>query len=165
MFRTRIATGAKSRMKFCRFVPADPSVSAAAPRYAILEGDALREISGSPWTTPVLPSSRSWQRAAVRLLAPVEPGKVVCVGRNYAAHAAELGNEIPKEPMIFLKPPSSVIGPGDAIVLPKYSQRVEHEGELAIVIGKTCPHLSDSDNPLSYVFGYTCANDVTARDL
>ncbi len=67
--------------------------------------------------------------------------------------------------MIFLKPPSSIVGPGDPIVLPKYSQRVEHEGELAIVIGKTCSHLGDNDNPLSYVFGYTCANDVTARDL
>ncbi len=78
-------------MKFCRFVPSDPFVSAAAPLYAILEGDELREISGPPWAQGSQ-VSRSWKRAAVRLLAPVEPSKVVCIGRNYAAHAAELGN-------------------------------------------------------------------------
>ncbi len=78
-------------MKFCRFVPSDPSVSAAAPLYATLEEDELREIPGPPWTQQQrLPSSRSWKRAAVRLVAPVAPGKVVCIGRNYAAHAAEL---------------------------------------------------------------------------
>jgi 2-keto-4-pentenoate hydratase/2-oxohepta-3-ene-1,7-dioic acid hydratase in catechol pathway len=87
------------------------------------------------------------------------------VGRNYAAHAAEFGHEMPKEPMIFLKPPSSVIGPGESIVLPKYSQRVEHEAELGLVIGKTCSHLNDDEDPLSYLLGYTCVNDVTARDL
>src|SRR6202165_2217807 len=151
-------------MKFCRFVPADSSVSAAAPLYAILEGDELREISGPPWT-PASPSSRSWKRAAVRLIAPVEPGKVVCLGRNYAAHAAELGNEVPKEPLMFLKPPSSIIGPEEAIVLTKYSQRVEHEGELALVIGRRCSQLHDTDDALSFVVGYTCLNDVTARDL
>jgi 2-keto-4-pentenoate hydratase/2-oxohepta-3-ene-1,7-dioic acid hydratase in catechol pathway len=87
------------------------------------------------------------------------------VGRNYAAHAAEFGHEMPKEPMIFLKPPSSVIGPGESIVLPKYSQRVEHEAELGLVIGKSCSHLKDDEDPLSYLLGYTCVNDVTARDL
>ena|ERR1700682_2107057 len=151
-------------MKFCRFVPADSSVSAAAPLYAILEGDELREISGPPWT-PASPSSRSWKRAAVRLIAPVEPGKVVCLGRNYAAHAAELGNEVPKEPLMFLKPPTSIVGPEEPIVLTQYSQRVEHEGELAIVIGRRSSHLRDSDDALSYVLGYTCLNDVTARDI
>jgi 2-keto-4-pentenoate hydratase/2-oxohepta-3-ene-1,7-dioic acid hydratase in catechol pathway len=100
-----------------------------------------------------------------RLAAPVLPSKIVCVGRNYAAHAAEFGHEMPKEPMIFLKPPSSVIGPGESIVLPKYSQRVEHEAELGLVIGKTCAHLKDDEDPLSYLLGYTCVNDVTARDL
>jgi len=79
--------------------------------------------------------------------------KIVCIGRNYAAHAAELGNEIPKEPLMFLKPPSSIIGPQEAIVLPKYSQRVEHEGELALVIGRRCSHLSDTDDALSCVWG------------
>jgi len=101
----------------------------------------------------------------VRLLAPVEPTKIVCVGRNYAAHAAELGNEVPGEPLIFLKPPSSLIGPGDPIVLTRYSSRVEHEGELAVVIGRRCAHLSDADDPRPAILGYMCLNDVTARDL
>jgi 2-keto-4-pentenoate hydratase/2-oxohepta-3-ene-1,7-dioic acid hydratase in catechol pathway len=93
------------------------------------------------------------------------PGKIVCVGRNYAAHAAELGNEVPKDPLIFLKPPSSIVGPGEPIVVPPQSQRVEHEGELAVVIGRRCSHLKDTDDPLAHVLGYTCLNDVTARDL
>jgi 2-keto-4-pentenoate hydratase/2-oxohepta-3-ene-1,7-dioic acid hydratase in catechol pathway len=101
----------------------------------------------------------------MRLLAPVEPSKIVCIGRNYAAHAAELGNEVPKEPLLFLKPPSSIIGPEEPIVLPKYSQRVEHEGELAIVMGRRCSHLRDTDDPFPFVAAYTCLNDVTARDL
>jgi 2-keto-4-pentenoate hydratase/2-oxohepta-3-ene-1,7-dioic acid hydratase in catechol pathway len=95
----------------------------------------------------------------------VNPSKIVCVGRNYAAHAAELGNDVPKEPLIFLKPPSSIVGPDEPILLTCYSNRVEHEGELAIVIGKECAHLHDDDDPISYVLGYTCVNDVTARDL
>ena len=152
-------------MKFCRFVPSDPSVSAAAPLYAILEGDELREISGPPWATPVSPTSRSWKRGVARLIAPVEPGKVVCIGRNYAAHAAELGNEVPKEPLMFLKPSTSIVGPEEPIVLTQYSQRVEHEGELAIVIGRRCSHLRDSEDALAYILGYTCLNDVTARDI
>src|SRR5260370_14377319 len=153
-------------MKFCRFVPSDPSVSAAAPLYATLEEDELREIPGPPWAPQQrLPSSRSWKRAAVRLVAPVEPGKVVCIGRNYAAHAAELGNEVPKEPLLFLKPSSSIVGPEEPILLTPYSHRVEHEGELAIIIGQPCSHLRDSDDALSYVLGYTCLNDVTARDI
>jgi 2-keto-4-pentenoate hydratase/2-oxohepta-3-ene-1,7-dioic acid hydratase in catechol pathway len=82
-----------------------------------------------------------------------------------AAHAAELGNELPKEPLIFLKPPSSIVGPDEPIVLPKYSNRVEHEGELGVIMGRKCSHLSDEDDPLSDVLGYTCVNDVTARDL
>jgi len=152
-------------MKFCRFVPSDSSVSAAAPLYAILEGDELREISGPPWATPVSPTSRSWKRAVARLIAPVEPGKVVCIGRNYAAHAAELGNEVPKEPLMFLKPSTSIVGPEEPIVLTQYSQRVEHEGELALVIGRRCSHLRDSEDALAHILGYTCLNDVTARDI
>ncbi len=80
-------------------------------------------------------------------------------------HAAELGNEVPKEPLIFLKPSTAIIGPEDAILLPSYSERVEHEGELAMVVGRTCSQLSDNDDALSYVLGYSCLNDVTARDL
>jgi 2-keto-4-pentenoate hydratase/2-oxohepta-3-ene-1,7-dioic acid hydratase in catechol pathway len=99
------------------------------------------------------------------LLAPVDPGKIVCVGRNYVAHAAEFGHEVPKEPLIFLKPPSAMIGPGEPIVLTPQSQRVEHEGELALVVGRRCSHLKDSDDALAYLLGYSCLNDVTARDL
>src|SRR5258708_17682816 len=153
-------------MKFCRFVPSDPSAPAAAPLYATLEEDELGEIRGPPWTQQQrLPASGSWKRAAVRLVAPVAPGKVVCIGRNYAAHAAELGNEVPKEPLMFLKPSSSIVGPEEPIVLTPYSQRVEHEGELPIIIGRPCSHLRDSDDALAYVLGYTCLNDVTARDI
>lgn len=101
----------------------------------------------------------------IRLVAPVDPRKIVCIGRNYTAHAAELGNEVPKDPLIFLKPSTAIIGPGESVALPKYSQRVEHEGELGLVIGRRCSQLSDGEDALSYVLGYTCVNDVTARDL
>jgi 2-keto-4-pentenoate hydratase/2-oxohepta-3-ene-1,7-dioic acid hydratase in catechol pathway len=152
-------------MKFCRFVPlASSAPHPAPPLYGRLEGGQIREISGPPWN-PWSQGSRSWAEADVRLLAPVEPGKIVCVGRNYAAHAAELGNEVPKEPLIFLKPPSAIIGPGEPIVLTPQSQRVEHEGELALIVGRRCAHLKDSDDALSYLLGYSCLNDVTARDL
>jgi 2-keto-4-pentenoate hydratase/2-oxohepta-3-ene-1,7-dioic acid hydratase in catechol pathway len=151
-------------MKFCRFVPLDRAISSAEALYGILDTDQVREISGAPWIE-WSQSSRSWPRDSVRLLAPVDPTKIVCIGRNYAAHAAELGNEVPKEPLMFLKPPSSIAGADQPIVLPTYSQRVEHEGELAIVMGRPCSHLRDSDDALSYVLGYTCLNDVTARDI
>jgi len=103
--------------------------------------------------------------ANVKLLPPISPSKIVCVGRNYSEHAAELGNDIPKEPLLFLKAPSSIITEGESIVLPKQSNQVEHEGELAVVIGRICKNLSATDNPLNYIFGYICLNDVTARDL
>jgi 2-keto-4-pentenoate hydratase/2-oxohepta-3-ene-1,7-dioic acid hydratase in catechol pathway len=152
-------------MKFCRFSPtASSSIQPASPLYGLIEGDRVRDISGPPWSA-WSHGSRSWPAAEVGLLAPVEPGKIVCVGRNYAAHAAELGNEVPKEPLIFLKPPSAIIGPGEPIVLTPQSQRVEHEGELALIVGRGCSHLKDSDDALSYLFGYSCLNDVTARDL
>lgn len=99
-----------------------------------------------------------------QLLPPVNPGKIVCIGRNYADHAKELGNEPPSEPIIFLKPPSAVIGPEDMIVIPSQSQRVDFEGELAIVVGKTAKGVRAADWR-EYVAGFTCANDVTARDL
>ncbi len=132
--------------------------------YGLLEGDHIREIAGVPWTEWSR-GTRNWRLADVQLRAPVEPGKIVCVGRNYAAHAAELGNEVPKEPLIFLKPPSAIIGPGDPIVLTRYSNRVEHEGELAVVMGRRCAHLQDADDVRPYILGYTCLNDVTARDI
>lgn len=109
--------------------------------------------------------TESFDIANVKLLPPTNPSKIVCVGRNYAEHAAELGNAVPKEPMLFLKAPSSVITEGDSIVVPEQSNQVEHEGELAVVIGRTCKNLSDASDPLENVFGYVCLNDVTARDL
>jgi len=106
------------------------------------------------------------QLSAVRLLAPAEPGKIVCIGRNYREHAKELDHPIPTEPLFFLKPPSSLIGPDDAIRRPaELSQRVDYEGELAVVIGKRCYCLRENDDVKPYIVGYTCLNDVTARDL
>lgn len=101
----------------------------------------------------------------VKLLTPVLPSKIVCVGRNYSEHAKELGNEVPQEPLLFLKAPSAIILDSETIILPKQSGQVEHEGELGVVIGRTCKNLDDSSNPLEYVLGYICLNDVTARDL
>jgi 2-keto-4-pentenoate hydratase/2-oxohepta-3-ene-1,7-dioic acid hydratase in catechol pathway len=99
------------------------------------------------------------------MLAPILPSKVVCVGRNYADHAAELGNEVPTEPLIFLKPSTAVIGPGESIRLPAISDQVEHEAELAVVIGLPGARGLDREAAKGSIFGYTCANDVTARDL
>jgi 2-keto-4-pentenoate hydratase/2-oxohepta-3-ene-1,7-dioic acid hydratase in catechol pathway len=103
---------------------------------------------------------------SVRLLAPLMPGKIIGIGRNYGAHARELGNAPPEEePMIFLKPPSAVISPGDAIVIPAASKRVDHEAELGVILGKAARNLHSDEDPFQYVLGYTCVNDVTARDL
>ncbi|MBC7900355.1 MAG: fumarylacetoacetate hydrolase family protein [Saprospiraceae bacterium] len=99
------------------------------------------------------------------LLPPASPSKIVCVGRNYADHAKELGNDVPVEPLLFLKAPSALIGHNDAIVIPSQSGQVEHEGELAVVIGQTCKNISDDEEVLKYILGYTCLNDVTARDV
>ena len=150
-------------MKICRYVPRD-TASPPSPRYGLIEGEKVIEIAGVPWGQWTR-TARSARLADVRLLAPVDPSKIVCVGRNYAAHAAELGNELPKEPLIFLKPSTAIVGPEEPVVLTRFSQRVEHEGELALVIGRRCSHLRDSDDALSFVLGYTCLNDVTARDL
>src|SRR5579863_5857840 len=104
--------------------------------------------------------------SAVRLLAPVEPTKIVCIGRNYREHAKELNHPIPTEPLFFFKPPSSIIGPDDTIHRPAdLSERVDYEGELGVVIGKRCFRLREADDVRSYILGYTCVNDVTARDL
>jgi 2-keto-4-pentenoate hydratase/2-oxohepta-3-ene-1,7-dioic acid hydratase in catechol pathway len=99
------------------------------------------------------------------LLPPVRPSKIVCVGRNYREHAAELGHEVPKEPLIFLKPSSSLLAPGGVVRRPKVSERVDHEGELCVVVGKTCYRLRADEDVRQYILGYTCLNDVTARDL
>jgi 2-keto-4-pentenoate hydratase/2-oxohepta-3-ene-1,7-dioic acid hydratase in catechol pathway len=124
-------------------------------KIGLLEGDIFSEYQRMEAELPL---------GDVKLLAPVLPKKIICVGRNYAAHAAEHEVEVPSYPLIFLKPPSSIIGPGDPIVLPPQSQQVEHEGELGLVIGKSGRWLQP-DEALKVVFGYTIANDVTARDL
>jgi 2-keto-4-pentenoate hydratase/2-oxohepta-3-ene-1,7-dioic acid hydratase in catechol pathway len=103
--------------------------------------------------------------AEARLLAPVRPSKIVCVGRNYREHAAELGNEVPGEPLLFFKPPSALLASGGEIRRPKLSQRVDFEGELGVVIGKTCYKLGEGEDARAFILGYTCINDVTARDL
>ena len=100
-----------------------------------------------------------------RLLAPVRPSKIVCVGRNYREHAAELGHEVPKEPLLFFKPSSALLAPGGVVRRPKISERVDYEGELGVVIGKTCYQLGEDEDVRPYILGYTCVNDVTARDL
>jgi 2-keto-4-pentenoate hydratase/2-oxohepta-3-ene-1,7-dioic acid hydratase in catechol pathway len=99
------------------------------------------------------------------LLSPVQPSKIVCVGRNYREHAAELGNEVPTEPLLFFKPPSSLLPPGGTILRPKVSERTDFEGELGVVIARRCHQLADSDDVRPYILGYTCVNDFTARDL
>ncbi len=129
-----------------------------------VQGLTVAEIEGHPFGQIAFTGQR-WALADVRLLSPILPSKVVCVGRNYAEHAAELGNEVPKEPLLFLKPSTSVIGPRDVIRLPPQSQRVEHEAELAVIIGAPGARRVDRATAAKAIFGYTCANDVTARDL
>ena len=133
------------------------------PKYGWLLDDKVGEISGNIFgryqrteaTTPL---------AEVKLLAPSDPSKIVCVGRNYVEHAKELGNEVPKVPLIFMKPPSSIISNGETIFLPPQSAQVEHEAELVIVIGKRGRHVT-AENARKIILGYTVGNDVTARDL
>ena len=131
--------------------------------FASVEEDQVLEIAEHPFGTPNFTGKR-WPLADVRLLAPILPSKVIAVGRNYAAHAAEFGNEVPTSPMTFLKPSTSVIGPNAAIKLPAASERVDFEGELAIVIGQPIKNVPAS-RAGSVILGYTIANDVSARDL
>jgi 2-keto-4-pentenoate hydratase/2-oxohepta-3-ene-1,7-dioic acid hydratase in catechol pathway len=151
-------------MRICRFTDSATS----APRFGALESDSVvplrteQVFAGAGGFTP---EAEPLSLAGVRLVAPVAPTKIVCVGRNYQEHAAELGNAMPDAPLLFLKPPSSLVGDGEAIIIPPASKRVEHEGELAVVIRRRCRKLSDAENPLDYILGYTCLNDVTARDI
>lgn len=153
-------------MRYCRFQ------AKAGPHYG-----EIVDRDGEPWIERLLPPFEEDPRAlaptddfqpmrmsVATLLAPVVPRKIVCVGRNYREHAAELGNEVPKEPLLFLKAPSAVIGPEMAIRIPKQSKRVDFEGELAVVIGKTACEIRGED-VRQYIRGYTIVNDVTARDL
>lgn len=154
-------------MRYCRFV------SAEGPQFGLIEDvGGVEHITQVAADGPTPQFSGGAQRlpkiqlSSVKFLEPVTPSKIVCVGRNYSEHAKELGNEVPTEPLIFLKPPTSVIGPGNEIVRPKHlSQRVDFEGELTVVIGKPCRNLQPADDVCPYILGYTCANDVTARDL
>jgi 2-keto-4-pentenoate hydratase/2-oxohepta-3-ene-1,7-dioic acid hydratase in catechol pathway len=132
---------------------------------ASLEALTVAELSGLPMDDEVRFTGQRWALADVRLLAPIFASKVVCVGRNYADHAAEHGNDVPVEPLLFLKPSTTVIGPNGVIRIPPQSQRVEHEAELAVVIGPRPVRRVDRAGASAGIFGYTCANDVTARDL
>jgi 2-keto-4-pentenoate hydratase/2-oxohepta-3-ene-1,7-dioic acid hydratase in catechol pathway len=138
-------------------------------RYGVVEtrdgSDLIAVITGDPIYSPVQFTGERVALEDARLLAPVIPrSKVIGIGRNYAAHAEELGNTVPTEPLAFLKPNTSVVGPGDPIVAPTLSQDVQFEGELAIVIGRLCREVP-KERVADVIFGYTCANDVTARDL
>jgi len=145
-------------VKFCRVQWEDKAC------YALLEGDHLTIVEGNPFG--------QWRRSILhlgvddaRFFPPSVPTKIVCIGRNYREHAAELGNDVPREPLIFLKPPSALIGHGQDIVYPPQSKRVDYEGELGIVIGKPAKGLKSSTEVKNVIFGYTVVNDVTARDL
>jgi 2-keto-4-pentenoate hydratase/2-oxohepta-3-ene-1,7-dioic acid hydratase in catechol pathway len=150
-------------MKICRFI--NPETQCAS--YGLIEGFAVFALEGdlNACNLSLERIEPSFSLKDATLLPPVVPSKIVCIGRNYREHAAELGNPMPVEPLLFLKAPSAVIGDGDLIELPKASERVEHEGELAVVIGRECRRIGEDEDPLAYVLGYTCANDVTARDL
>jgi len=135
-----------------------------SPAVGISDGDRIVRYSGSEVTNLGAATNDSIALSDADLLAPVVPPKIVAVGRNYAEHAKELGNEAPSEPIIFLKPPTAVLAPNGTIIRPPQSQRVDFEGELAIVIGKTARNVKRADWR-GVVLGFTCANDVTARDL
>lgn len=128
----------------------------------VIEGEVVRPLRGTFFEEP-LPTGEEIPLDGVRLLAPVIPSKLVCVARNYAEHATEMGNPVPEVPVMFFKPATSVIGPGDPIPLPPGAGRVDHEAELAAVIGRLCRRV-DEDQAMSAVLGFTCANDVTSRD-
>jgi 2-keto-4-pentenoate hydratase/2-oxohepta-3-ene-1,7-dioic acid hydratase in catechol pathway len=132
-------------------------------RYGVVEGDRVRELL-RPYFEGVTPMKTTHALADVKLLAPARPSKMVCIGLNYRDHAREMGLTLPEEPVMFLKPTSALAGPGGGIVYPKGITRVDHESELAIVIGRRCRHVAP-DEVADAILGYTCFNDVTARDL
>src|SRR5512133_166912 len=144
-------------MRVCRYR------LAGHDRYGLVAGPSIRPLSAAPWAGG-LPEGKTVPLADVTLLAPVEPSKIVCVGRNYRAHAKELGNEVPTTPLIFMKPSTAVVGPQQGIRCPEQSKEVHHEAELGVVVGRTLSRASAVEARLA-VFGYTCVNDVTARDI
>lgn len=145
-------------MRFVRF-----QVNGEAPRFGWLHEDMIGEIQGDLFAS-YRRKKTSIPLKDARLLAPSMPSKILCVGRNYVEHARELGNEVPKVPLIFMKPPSAIIADGETILLPPQSQQVEHEAELVIVIGKRGRRIT-VEEAKEYILGYTIGNDVTARDL
>ena len=145
-------------MRFIRYRAGNESA-----RYGWVLNDRVGPLDGSPFGE-FRRLEADLELEKVQLLSPVLPGKIICVGRNYAAHAREHNAEVPEVPLLFLKPPSSVIGPGEAILLPPQSQQVEHEAELVAVIGKRGRWISP-EQAMDHVLGYTVGNDVTARDL
>jgi 2-keto-4-pentenoate hydratase/2-oxohepta-3-ene-1,7-dioic acid hydratase in catechol pathway len=145
-------------MKIARFS------NGAEPRYGIVDGPELVVLKGHPLAVGFDTTGERVALKDVKLLAPSIPSKVICIGKNFPEHAAEIGQEVTVEPLIFFKPSSAIIGHGDAIVLPPQSGQVELEAELTVVIGKIAKNISEED-ALDYIFGYTIANDVTARDL
>ncbi|WP_030482476.1 fumarylacetoacetate hydrolase family protein [Nocardioides aequoreus] len=157
-------------MRIARFTTGDDPVygvvSGELDEFGQPDDDAVVTVlAGDPLHVGISPTDQQVPLSAVRLLAPVLPrSKVVGIGRNYAAHAAELGNEVPTEPLMFLKPNTSVVGPGDRVVHPEQSERVDFEGELAVVIGRICRDVP-KERWADVVYGYTVGNDVTARDL
>ena len=132
--------------------------------FGIVDGPELVVLKGHPLVNNYETTGQRVPLKEVKLLAPTMPSKVVCIGKNFAAHAAEIGEDVPEEPLIFLKPNSAIVGPGDAIVIPKLSKQIELEAELVIVIGEMAKDVSVED-AMSKVWGFTIANDVTARDL
>jgi 2-keto-4-pentenoate hydratase/2-oxohepta-3-ene-1,7-dioic acid hydratase in catechol pathway len=130
--------------------------------FGVVEGEDLAELASHPFG-PVTFTGTRRPLGEVRLLAPVLPSKVVAIGKNYAAHASEMGGDVPEQPLIFLKPSTAVIGTGDPIAYPPSSQQVDYEGELAVVIGRLCRDVPE-ERAMEVVLGYTCGNDVTARD-
>ena len=153
-------------MRIVRFTPPAGSALGTDPHFGVLEDETtIRAIASDPLYAGVHKLETTVLLKDVRLLAPVIPrSKVVCIGKNYADHAAEMGSDVPEEPIIFLKPNTSVIGPNDLIQWPSSSERVDHEAELAIVISKICKEVP-KERIKDVIFGYTIANDVTARDL
>lgn len=146
-------------MQIARFALGDD------PRYGVVDDEDLVVLSGDPLYAEISPTGQRIPMDSVRLLAPVIPrSKVVAVGRNYAEHAAELGNEVGERPVVFLKPNTAVVGPDDPILLPSYSREVHHEAELAVVISRICKDVP-AERAQDVVLGYTAANDVTARDV
>ena len=152
-------------MRVVRFTPSPDAGLGNDPLFGILDDDQITIISGDPIYHGIQKTAAKVELAKVRLLAPVIPrSKIVCVGKNYADHAAEMGSEVPTEPIIFLKPNTSVIGPGDTIVWPAMAPTIDYEAELAIVIGRVCKEVP-KERVKDVIFGYTMANDVTTREL